>query len=171
MDFFEAVKKRRAIRAFEKKEVEGEKLQQILETAIVAPSAGNLQAFEIFLVKDSNQKQALARAALEQEFVATAPVVLVFCANPERSAKKYGARGKELYAIQDATIAASYAQLAVAALELGSCWVGAFSPEEVLSVLGNPQGLKPIAIIPIGYPAEKPWPRPKRRLKEISHQL
>jgi nitroreductase len=99
------------------------------------------------MVQDEKKKRELALASLAQSFVAEAPIVLVFCADPEASGKKYGKRGRSLYSIQDATIAASYAQLAATALGLASCWVGAFDDEEVLKVLGNPEGLFPVAII------------------------
>lgn len=126
-----------------------------------------LQAYEIFLVQDEKKKRELALASFAQSFVAEAPVVLVFCANPERSGRKYGKRGRSLYSIQDATIAAAYAQLAAVDLGLASCWVGAFDDGEVLRILGNPEGLIPIALIPIGYPAEEPKPTPRRKLDEL----
>lgn len=130
-----------------------------------------LQAYEIFLVQDENKKRELALASFAQSFVAEAPVVLVFCANPGRSEKRYGKRGKNLYCIQDATIAAAYAQLAAVDLGLGSCWVGAFDEKEVLRILGNPEGLIPVAIIPIGYPAEQPPSTGRRKLEDIVHKV
>jgi nitroreductase len=82
-----------------------------------------------------------------------------------------GERGKKLYSLQDATIAAAYSQLAATALGLGSVWVGAFDEKEVLKVLGNPEQLLPIAIIPIGYCNEKPKPRIRKNLEEIFKEL
>jgi nitroreductase len=129
-----------------------------------------LQAYEIFLVRDERKKEALADAALGQEFVAEAPVVLVFCANPSRSARRYGSRGRDLYSIQDATIACTFAMLAATSLGLGSCWVGAFDDEEVKRILGI-KDLKPIAILPIGYPAQRPFPTSRRSLKDLVHEI
>jgi nitroreductase len=169
MEFFDVVDKRHSIRAYKDKEVEEEKLRKILETANKAPSAGNLQAYEIFVVKDQNKRKALAEAAFSQDFIVDAPVVLVFCSNPTRSSWK-GKRGG-LYSLQDATIAACYAQLAVTALGLSSCWVGAFSEEEVLKILGSPKGLVPICIMPIGYAAEEPEITGRRSLKDIVHEV
>lgn len=123
------------------------------------------------MVQDENKKRELALASFAQSFVAEAPVVLVFCANPGRSEKRYGKRGKNLYCIQDATIAAAYAQLAAVDLGLGSCWVGAFDEKEVLRILGNPEGLIPVAIIPIGYPAEQPPSTGRRKLEDIVHKV
>lgn len=170
MDFFDVLNKRQSIRKFKGKEIEKEKIEKLLDAVNSAPSAGNLQAYEVFLVRDEGKKAALADAALGQDFVAEAPIVLVFFANQPRAEGSYGVRGRELYSIQDATIAAAYSQLAAAALGLGSCWVGAFDDGEVKRVLGIEEGWQPVAIIPIGYAAEKPSRTPKRRLQDIIHK-
>lgn len=167
MEFFEVVGQRRSIRAYQPKGIEKETLQRILKCANAAPSAGNLQAYELVVVTDDKTKQALARAALDQEFIAQAPVVLVFFQNPRRSAIKYGRRGTELYALQDATIACTYAQLAATALGLASCWVGAFDEEPIGRLLKAPSGLRPVALLPIGYPAEEPYLTGRRPLREL----
>jgi nitroreductase len=82
MDFFEVLRGRRSIRAYAKRDVEARELAQILQAANDAPSAGNLQSYEIVLVKDSARKRGLVEAAGGQDFIAAAPVALVFCANP-----------------------------------------------------------------------------------------
>ncbi len=97
-------------------------------------------------------------------------MVLVFCADHMRSAAKYGKRGVELYAVQDATIAAAYCQLAASALGLATVWVGAFDPEIAREAIGAPDQVTPVAIVPIGYPAEAPEPTPRRRLAELVRQ-
>lgn len=165
--FFDVVAARRSVRAFQDRPVEPEKLNRILEAANLAPSAGDLQAYEIVVVRDPEARKRLAKAALGQWFIAEAPVNLVFLANPARSARRYGGRGAELYCIQDATIAAAYAQLAAHALGLGSVWVGAFHDDEVREVVGAGRDLKPVAIITIGYPAEKPRATPRRRIEDL----
>ena len=167
MDFFEAVKARHSIRAFQPRAVEEEKLRRIVETVNLAPSAGDLQAYEIVVVKDSKRKEELANAAGGQSFVAEAPVCLVFLAYAERSSRKYGKRGAELYCLQDATIATSYAALAATALGLTSTWVGAFDDEAVARVVGAPGSKRPIAILPVGYAAETPEITPRRPIGEI----
>ncbi|MGD0499666.1 MAG: nitroreductase family protein [Bryobacteraceae bacterium] len=169
MDLFEVIKKRRSVRAFTPQPVEPEKVAQVLAAANAAPSAGSLQGYEIFQVTREKERAALARAALDQFYVAQAPVVLVFCANPARSAAKYRERGARLYAIQDATIACTFAMLAATALGLGTVWVGAFDDAAVQRVLGR-QDLLPVAILPMGYPAEEPEPTPRRSLEELVHQ-
>ena len=104
-----------------------------------------------------------------QEFLAQASVDLVFCANPQRSAVKYGKRGRELYSIQDATIACTYAMLAAQELDLATVWVGAFQEEPVRQAASIPSDLVPVAILPIGYAGEDPKPRPRRKLEDLVH--
>ena len=171
MELFEAIESRQSVRAYQPTEVEADKLEMILSAANQAPSAGNLQAYEIFLIRDGRVKRALARAALDQDFVAQAPVVLVFCAHPARSAVRYGRRGRELYCVQDATIAAAYAQLAATALGLATCWVGAFEDQQVRQAIGAPSALRPVVILPLGYPAESPLRTSRRSLEDLVHPV
>jgi nitroreductase len=171
MEFFNVVRQRRSIRAFAKEPVAEEQLRGILEAANAAPSAGNLQAYEIYLITGARQREALARAAKDQFFVASAPVALVFCANAARSHERYGKRAKNLYAVQDATIACAFAMLAATALGLATVWVGAFDDDAVHHVIGSPSGIVPVAILPIGYAAEKPEAPGRRGLDDLVHRL
>lgn len=169
MDFFEAVRKRRAIRVFSGKKVDDDKLRQILEAANSAPSAGNLQSYEIFLVRGDRKKAALSEAGFKQKSIISASAVLVFCADVEKSVKNYGENGSR-YALEDATIAAAYCQLAATAVGLASVWVGSFDEEKVLEFLNARKGLKPVTIMPIGYAAETPAPMPRRDINDIVHE-
>ncbi len=171
MEFFEVVKKRHSYRVYQDRPVEKEKIAKLLRVANSAPSAGNLQAYKIFLVKNENKRKQLARAAHFQEFVGKAPVVFVFCASPEESAVKYGPRGKNLYCIQDATVAASYLHLAAVALGLGSVMVGAFDEIEVKKTLDIDENLKPVIIIPLGYPKGIPVPTTRKELNVMVKEM
>jgi nitroreductase len=171
MNFFEAVATRRSVRAFSAAVVEADKVRRILEAANLAPSAGNLQAYEIYVVTQPSRRAELAKAALHQDFIAGAPLVFVFCAHPARSEKKYGDRGVRLYAVQDATIACCFAMLAATALGLASVWVGAFKDEEVRSALGASEGIVPVAMLPAGYAAEQPAPTSRRNLNQLVHRV
>jgi nitroreductase len=170
MELAELIRTRRSIRAFESRHVEASKLQCILDMTNLAPSAGNLQAYEIYQVEASHPRAALARAA-DQSFIAQAPVILVFFANTGRSARKYGSRGLELYAIPDATIAATYAMLSAADQGLSTVWIGAFDPGKVTATIGAPPDWTPVAILPIGYAAESPAATTRRPLGELVHKL
>ena len=171
MDFFEIVKRRRSIRLFTDRPVEEVKIEQILETALAAPSAGNLQAYKIYVVKSAEDRAALATAARGQDSVRTAPVVLVFCTDAAQAATQYGERGERLYTLQDATIACTFAMLAIEALGLATVWVGAFREEAVWKALGSPAGLSPVAMLPIGYAGEEPEPVFRRSADKLVHQL
>ena len=170
MDFFKTVEDRRSMRKYTETPVEEEKLQKILEMANRAPSAGNLQGYEIYVVRKLEQRQALVKAAWDQEFLAEAPVVLVFCANPPRSAVKYGERGTTLYSIQDATIACSYSQLAAKAQGLDTVWVGAFDEAAVSEIVNVSPDLRPVAMLPIGYAGRVPSVRPRREISDLVHE-
>jgi len=171
MDFFDAVKARRSVRAFSSVPVEAEKTKRILEAANDAPSAGNLQAYEIYHVTSRSHLQALARASFGQQFVAQVQLALIFCAHPARASKKYGQRGSTLYSVQDATIACTYAQLAATSLGLATVWVGAFNDDAVRKAIGVANDLLPVAILPIGYPAEHPEATPRRTLQDLVHPI
>jgi nitroreductase len=167
MQFFEVINRRRSVRVYAKQSVARDHVEGVLAATRLAPSAGDLQSYRIVVVEHCRTKEALAEAALAQDFIAAAPVVLIFCADPEQSEGKYGRRGAELYCVQDATIAACYAQLAATALGLASCWVGAFDETRVAAALRLPEGLRPVAIMPIGHAAESPARPPRRPLDEI----
>jgi len=171
MDFIKLTEERHSMRKYQFKPVEEEKLTRILEAANRAPSAGNLQGYEIYIVKKKEHRQALVKAAYEQEFLAEAPVVLVFCADPPRSAEKYGERGATLYSIQDATIACAYAQLAAKSLGLDTVWVGAFDEQAVAGIIHVEAGLRPLVLLPVGYAGKEAQLRPRRPLKDLIREV
>ena len=169
MEFQDVVQTRRSIRAFSADPVEPAKLQAILKAMNQAPSAGNLQAYEVYQVTYPALRASVAQAAFMQMFIADAPVILIFCANPARSADRYAERGITLYSVQDATIACTIAALAATDQGLGTVWVGAFDPEAVRKAASIPENLLPVAILPIGHPAENPSKRARRSLKDLVH--
>jgi nitroreductase len=157
MDFWQVMEARQSVRAFDRqRDVTPEVVIRLLRAAIRAPSAGNCQPWHFFVVRDQETKKALARAALNQWFISEAPVVILICADPERSARRYGDRGRHLYSLQDTAAATENLLLAAVASDLGACWVGAFDEGAAAEALNLPSHLRPVAIIPIGYPAEQP---------------
>ena len=167
-DFFRLINSRRSIREFTDENVDGESLRTILQAANTAPSAGDLQAFEVVVVRDIVRRRQLAYAAFGQLFLERAPLILVFFADHQRSLARYGDRGVQLYCVQDATIAACYAQLAAHALGLGSVWVGAFDDEAVAACVGATHNLVPAVILAIGHPAESPEGTSRRSLSDVA---
>ncbi len=164
MDVFDAIKGRRSVRGYTSEAVSEKDIKKIIDAATWAPSAGNTQSWEFIIIRDVQIKRRLAAAALDQRFIMEAPVVIVVCANESRSSQRYGQRGRSLYCLQDSAAATQNILLAAHALELGSCWIGAFHEREVGKILKTPLGVRPIAIIPIGHSAETPRP-PSRRPK------
>ena len=116
-DFFETVRHRHSVRRYQADmPVEQDKLHAVIETACSAPSAGDLQAYQIIVIRDAARREALREVVQrDHDFVAQAPVSMLFCADPKRSAERFGERGAQLFAVQDATIAAGFAQLAAVA--------------------------------------------------------
>ncbi len=167
MNVFKAIKTRRSIRAFTQEEISDDEIEKILDAARWAPSAGNIQPWIFVVVRNPETKRRLSEAALNQFFINEAPVVIVVCADQERSGMGYGSRGINLYCIQDTAAATQNILLAAHALGLGACWVGAFNEEEVRHILRVPRGVRPVAIVPIGHPAEKPGIVFKRPLSEV----
>ena len=171
MNVLDAINARQSIRAYQTRPVEPEKLEAVLAAANRAASAANLQAYQIYVVRRAALKQALVAAAAGQQFLATAPVVLVFAVDPGRSAAKYGARGEQVYCMQDACAAVCNAMLAAVELGLGSCWVDAVDEALAGKVLGLPAGQRAVVFLPIGYPAESPPRTPRRALADLVTDL
>jgi nitroreductase len=163
------LKRRRSVRAYKEEDISNDDLNRLLKAAQFAPSAGNLQAREFIIVRDANAKHQLSEAALGQFFIAKAPIVLVGCANIGRSSRNYGDRG-QLYAIQDVTIAASYIQLAAESMGLSTCWIGAFHEERVRELLELPLDIRPVLILPVGYPNETPMPTMRIDITRFTHR-
>lgn len=167
-DFFETVRHRHSVRQYQQDmPVDEGKLHAILEMACAAPSAGDLQAYQIIVVQDAAMRAQIGTAAGDQDFIAQAPVCLVFCSSPSRSSAQFGARGEQLYSLQDATIAAAYAQLAVVAAGMGSTWIGDFDEAKIRQLLKIDAELTAVAMLSVGYPAELPDPTPRRAMKEV----
>jgi nitroreductase len=162
-EFIETVKTRCSIRKFQRSSIPEEDIREIIETGLRAPSAGNQQPWRIVRVQDQSRKNALAEAAFGQSFMADAPVILAVCGFPDESAERYGKRGKTLYVLQDTAALTTTILLAAHSLGYGSCWIGAFDEGEVSRILEVPDGMRPVAMIPIGKPKGKAPPLRKRK--------
>ena len=164
MDVFEAVKKRRSIRNFKEKEIPKDFEEKLKEALIWGPSAGNLQSRNFYFVKDRELKEKIAKAAAGQNFISLAPLVVVGCADLNIE-KFYRQRGKEIYALCDTAVSLENMMLVATSLGLGTCWIGAFQENEVKKALDTSHNLRPIAIVPLGFPDSIPQ-APERKNKE-----
>ncbi len=152
MDVWEAIKRRRSVRAYLDKEVEEEKVRKILEAAREAPSASNRQEWRFVVVQEKSKRQALMQAAKGQAFVAQAPVVIVCCADTDNHIMSCG---QLCYPI-DVAIAIDHMTLMAVELGLGTCWVGAFYEDEVKRILSIPESIRVVELLTVGYPQQEP---------------
>jgi nitroreductase len=169
MDFEKVLRKRWMVRSFKPTPIPDEKIQKILRNAIRAPSAGHLQPWDFVIVKNADAKKRLARAALNQNFIEEAPVVIIACANTRRSATRYGERGIRFYSLIDTAFASLIILLTAVNEGIGASFVGAFHDEAVSKILGLPDHVRPVGIINLGYPREKPAKLNRIPLEELVH--
>ena len=167
MDYYEVIRKRRSIRAYQNRDVEEDKLKRILEAARIAPSAGNIQPWRFVAIRKDEVKQKL-KAAYARPWFWTAPVVICACGIMSEAWKR--SDGKT-YLDVDVAIAMDHLILAATAEGLGTCWIGAFDPTEVKRILHLPAGIEPIALTPLGYPAESPEPKPRKPWEEVIRHI
>lgn len=163
MDFFEAIKKRRSVRAYKGDAVEKEKLDLILEAARIAPTAVNYQAFRIFVLPTAGRKEELKRIYPKDWFVEP-PLVLGVCT--VKSACWVRRDGKS-YGDVDSAIVMDHIILAATALGLGTCWVGNFRPDAAREILKLGDDLEPVAFTPLGYAVDKETEKVRKPLEEL----
>jgi nitroreductase len=167
-NIFNVMLARRSQRKFADRLIEEWKLEMILAAADTAPTAGGFQGFEIFNVKSPEVKAKLVIAANRQPYV-DAPLVLVFCMNPNRIKMNYPAEIIRKFSLQDATLAAAYAQLGAHAVGLSSVWIGMIDEKKVMDAIGTE--LTPSSLLCIGYPVRILQPKPKRNLLDLTHEI
>lgn len=166
-DVIAAILERRCCRQFTEEKVPAATIGRLIDAARWAPSAGNIQPWQFYVVYNEQRKQQIAEAALNQRFIAEAPVVIVVCVQPEMSAARYRERGTGLYIIQESAAAVQNILLAAEGYGLATCWVGAFEETGVVEALQIPSGILPVAIIPVGYAARENHPPARRPVDEI----
>ena len=162
MDLMEAIRTRRSIRSYQNRPVEEDKIQAVLEAGRLATSARNMQDWRFIVVRDRGVRQRLAAAARDQQFISQAPLVIAACG----TSNLVMTCGQPAYAI-DVAIAVNHMTLAAASMGLGTCWIGAFHEDQVKEILGVPAEIRVVALLPLGYPAEEPLPRPRKSLEQI----
>ncbi len=159
MNVREAIKLRKSVRAYLDQPIEEEKLVTVLEAGRLAPSASNRQEWRFIVVRDPGTRAKLVDAANRQRFVGEAPAVIVACAETDGHVMR---GGLPCFPI-DVAIALDHITLAAVEVGLGTCWIGAFSEPAVKAILGIPEAIRVVALMPIGYPAD-PTAIEKQRL-------
>ena len=168
MDFADVIAKRRSVRHFNNKlDVTDEDIRFLIETAVTAPTAGNIQPWRFTIVRSIEARERLA-GALRQRWATAAPVVIVVSVDPRPCSARYSERGERLYAIQDTAAAVEHILLAAVDRGLASCWIGAFDTDAVRDALGIQAPIEPVAILPVGYSAESATRPARRPLAEVA---
>ncbi|MCL5884190.1 MAG: nitroreductase family protein [Deltaproteobacteria bacterium] len=170
MDILDAVKGRRSIRRFKNTPLPPSFLSTLEESLLDAPSAGNLQSRRFYFVFRDETRRRIAKAAYHQDFIQEAPLTVVCCANL-KIADHYGERGRSLYCLQDVAASIQNLMLVAYSLGLGTVWVGAFDEKEVGKILNLPEDIRPVAIVPVGYPDENPPPPGRFRKERVIFHL
>ena len=165
--FIELAKSRRSIRRFKEQDVGKGQLKQLIDAAQAAPSAGNCQPWYFYVVKNKRIQAELTASAYAQGFISAAPACIIICTDSKRNEARYAERGRDLYCIQDTAAAVQNILLCAKDMGLGTCWVGAFDEAEAARILSLPENLRPVAIIPVGYPDEDFRPQSRRPADEI----
>ncbi len=163
MDVLSAIKGRRSIRQYSSRPVEDEKLAKVLEAARLSPSASNRQSWKFVVVKDEKTREKLTEAAGRQSFVGQAPIIIAACGTDPDGIMMCGQHRHTI----DLSIATAYMILEAHEQGLGTCWLGSFDEKKVKEILGIPEGTRVVAVTPLGYPAEDPAARPRKRLDDI----
>jgi nitroreductase len=170
LDFDEVVKKRKMIREYQQdRQIPTDIINKILRTAHRSPSAGHTQVQEFIIVIDPVTKRKLFEASLGQSQVENASVLIVVCSNISRSVNRYKKRGTDFYSIIDGAFASMIILLSAVNEGIGASFVGAFEDNKVSNILGLPIHVKPIGIIALGYPAEKPKRFERIELRNLVH--
>lgn len=163
MEFYDLIKKRYSVRAYQSKPVEEEKLQKVLEAANLAPTAANRQPFKIIVIH-TKKREAKLKRIYHRDWFSQAPLVIGICAMKSEAWSRMDGKN---YADVDATIAMDHLILAAADLGLGTCWVAAFNPDAAREILGLPDDVEPVAFTPLGYPADELKSKKRKALGEI----
>ncbi len=155
MDAIECIHTRRSIRKFKKQAVPATMVQQILEAAMLAPSAGNEQAWQFLVITEPEILQKIPLIHPYASMVAHAPVAILICGDLRH--EKF-----EDFWIQDCAAATQNVLLSAHALGLGGVWTGIYPVSERITafryILHIPEIVVPFALVPIGYPAQQPAP-------------
>ena len=159
-EFIKLAQERSSIRKYSNKEVSCEVINQIIESARIAPSAVNFQPWKFLIIKGEKSKQ-IVRESYKREWFATAPLYIIACGNHQEAWHR-SFDGKDHTDI-DIAIAVEHICLSATSAGLGTCWVCNFDATKLKTDLSLPEVLEPLAIIPLGYPEGDGDVRPKKR--------
>jgi nitroreductase len=134
-----------------------------LEAARLAPTAANRQAFRVIVIETKGREDEL-RQIYSRDWFTDAPLVLAVCGIPGENWVRVDGHN---YVDVDTAIVMDHMVLQATDLGLGTCWIGAFDPDATRRVLRLPAEAQPVALTPLGYPADKPGTRKRKSRSEI----
>jgi nitroreductase len=165
MEFSQLIHQRYSVRAYQSTPVENEKLQKVLDAARLAPTAANRQPFQLVVVHTKG-REAEFRRMYHREWLIQAPII-IFAVGLTTQGWVRGTDGKN-YTEVDVSIAFDHLILEAANQGLGTCWIAAFNPDAVRQALNLPEEVDPIALTPLGYPADQP---PSKKVRKSLSEL
>lgn len=152
MDVMDAIRIRRSVRDYDSREIPDDVMERMKDALRLAPSACNFQPWRFVIITGAEMKKKIAAASCGQKFIAGAPVVIVGVGFPHSAYKNMGGYGNSVDV--DIAIALDHLTLAAAAEGLGTCWIGAFDEKGVKELIGARDGVRIVALTPLGYPAD-----------------
>ena len=161
MKFLELAKRRYSVRGYKADPVEADKLQEVLEAARLAPTAGNRQRFELIVIQTAGREEELRRI-YDKDWFVQAPLLICACRYPMDPARQ-----RKDYTDVDVGIVVDHLTLAATELGLGTCWIGAFDPAAARKILGLPDEVEPVVFTPLGYPADPPRVKQRKPLDDL----
>ena len=154
MSLLEIIKKRRSIRVFKSDPIEEEKIDQLIEALIWAPSARNLQSRKFYFAQSKEMISKLTQET-NRNFDPLPPLFIVCCLDKNLK-ETFGDRGENLYAIMDVSASIENLLLVATELSLATLWMGSFDEGVVSKILEIPENLRPVSIVPVGYTDQEP---------------
>lgn len=173
MEFMDTINARVSCRSYNGEQVSDEDLEKILEVMQLAPTAAHYQSYRVRVTKDADLIGKVADITGQNDRFNGATAMMIFFAVPEEAAERFKDRARDLYSVQDATLACAYAQLAAADQGIESLWVGSFDEAKVLEACGlsgegkDGLGLRPVAVSLFGYTEEKPERTSRKSLEDL----
>jgi nitroreductase len=178
MNFETIVMTRRSVRAYQDRDVSDAIVKKLLDYGHAAPTAGNLHPWEFIVVREPENRQAMVNCTFRgndehgtahQDWLMQAPVLIAVVVNKARSAARYGDKALKTLIYLDSSACIENMLLGAVSLGLASCYISGFREPELNRVLGLPADYEAVALLPIGYGAEKGRARPKPALEELVH--
>lgn len=167
MEFNDVLYSRQSTRAFTDKKITQDEVKKLLDAAIHAPNACNMQSWHFFAITDSDVIRRLADNGCYAPWVGTAPLVVVICTDGNEIVSRFGEKAKNLFILQDTAAATENLLLAATNMGLGGCWIGSFNEDNLRRQLNIDDKYTVVAVTPIGEPAEKTHKRDRKTLDEV----